>query len=138
LSSDDPRIVLIALHNQSRAAQGLPGYTASPQLQQAAQAQADFLAAKPATELFVIGPGGHIGPNGSKPADRVAATGYAASAADENWAYYNTPQAAFDWWLNDQFHRPQIVSSRYTQVGFWVASHPNGGVVYVAVYGALQ
>jgi uncharacterized protein YkwD len=129
------RAELIALHNQSRAEQGLPAYAQHERLQQAAQAHADFLAQKPQQELFSLGPAGHTGANGSRPADRVAAAGYAASAVDENWAYYRTVKEAYDWWIGDQFHRPQILSKNYTQIGFGIAPHPAGGIVFVAVFG---
>jgi uncharacterized protein YkwD len=122
------------LHNATRSALGLSHYARSPLLEQAAQAQASYLATKPQPELFSIGVGGHIGVDGSKPAQRVAATGYAIGVADENWAYYRTPQEAFNFWVTDQWHRPQVVSNRYTEVGFGVAPHPAGGIIFIAVY----
>lgn len=129
------RAELIALHNQSRADQGLSAYAQHEKLQQAAQAHADFLVQKPQQELFGLGPAGHTGANGSKPADRVTAAGYAASAVDENWAFYGTVKEAYDWWINDQFHRPQILSTSFTQIGFGIAPHPSGTIVFVVVFG---
>ncbi len=135
-ANGDARTEMLNLHNQTRASLGLAPYELAPELQQAAQAQANFLATQERQTLFGLGPRGHTGADGSTPAQRVTRAGYAAAAAEESWAFDNTAQGAFEWWLGDQFHRPQIVSPRYKQIGVGVAPHPGGGVVFVAVYAA--
>ena len=135
-ANTDARTEMLNLHNQTRTSLGLAPYDFAPELQQAAQAQADYLATQERQTLFGLGPRGHVGGDGSTPAQRVARSGYPAAATEESWAFENTAQAAFEWWLGDQFHRPQIVSPRYKQMGVGVAPHPAGGVIFVAVYAA--
>lgn len=129
---------LLELHNQTRAQQGLSPYAVSQMLTQAAQAQADFLAAKPQQELFTIGNGGHTGANGSTYQQRIAATGYAAKETNESWAYQASVAECFGWWTGEgaRDHVPQIVSKSLSQVGFGLAKHPSGGIICVAVYAA--
>ena len=132
-ANSDARTEMLNLHNQVRNSLGLKAYVASPALHQAAQLQADFLATQAREILFGLGPRGHIGADGSTPVQRVAATAYIGNA-EESWAFDNTVKGAFDWWLGDQFHRPQIVSPNYTEIGIGLAPHPSGGIIFVAVY----
>jgi uncharacterized protein YkwD len=125
---------LLQRHNDARAAQGLSPYTISSQLTQAAQQQATYLATFPQQTLFTLGPRGHSGPDGSSPAQRAAATGFSGTAS-ENWAYQQTEADAFEFWHTDAFHRPLVLSSVFTVVGFATVPHPGGGVIFVAVYG---
>jgi uncharacterized protein YkwD len=134
-SADDVRAQLLGWHNQARAEAGLPAFGLSVMLQSAAQGQADYLAAKPAAELMQLGPAGHRGPNGDTAAERAARCGYEGSRITENWAYFDTVQAAFEFWLTDQWHRPQVLSSDLLEVGFGISQHPEFGLVLVAVYG---
>jgi uncharacterized protein YkwD len=129
---------LLELHNQTRAQQGLSPYAVSQMLTQAAQTQADFLAAKPQQELFTIGNGGHKGANGSTYQQRIAATGYAAKETNESWAYQASVAECFGWWMGEgaRDHVPQIVSKSLSQVGFGLAKHTSGGIICVAVYAA--
>jgi uncharacterized protein YkwD len=134
-SMDDMRAQLLGWHNQARDEAGLPAFGLSLILQSAAQGQADYLAAKPATELMQLGPGGHRGPNGDTVAERATRFGYDGSRITENWAYFDTVQAAFEFWLTDPWHRPQVLSSDLLEVGFGISQHPEFGLVLVAVYG---
>jgi uncharacterized protein YkwD len=132
---DGVRYQLLHLHNRTRAESGLPPYWLSLQLQQAAQLQADYLASKSAAELMQLGLLGHQGPNGETVATRAALLGYPGSQVRENWAYFNNAQEAFDFWISDPWHRPQVMSGDLSEVGFGIAMHPQFGMVFVAMYG---
>lgn len=132
---DDLRTQLLALHNQARLDAGLLPYQASAQLQQAAQSQANFLASQPAADLMNLGLAGHIGPNGDRASDRALRFGYHSNQVSENWAYDRNTQAAFDFWLFDPWHRPQVLSVDLTEVGFGISAQPEFGTIFVAVYG---
>jgi uncharacterized protein YkwD len=132
--ADNAPAQLLALHNQARSETGLAPYTDSALLQNAAQVQAEYLATLPQQSLFTLGTRGHTGADGSTPQQRANVAGY-AGIADENWVYDTDLASGFQYWLTDAFHRPQVLSARYVEVGFGVASHPAGGTVYVAVYG---
>ncbi len=117
---------MLALHNTARAQAGLPPLVINPQLQQAAQSHAEWLAQKPVQELWSLGTGGHIGAGGSGFVQRIATASYPAQSqnVNENYGTFGSAQEAFDWWMNDAAgaptHRPQILSSLYTEVGIGV------------------
>lgn len=134
-SVEDVHDQLLNLHNQARAEAGLSAYRMSLPLQLAAQQQANYLAAKPAPELMQLGLGGHLGPDGGNAASRAAHFGYVGRRVCENWAYFNNAQDAFDFWLTDVWHRPQVLSTELAEVGFGVSKHAEFGIVFVAVYG---
>ena len=142
-SIDGVRQEMLGLHNAARAREGLPPLIISPQLQQAAQLQAEWLAQKAKEELWSIGPGAHRGAGGSGFVDRIATTGYPAPRqnVNENYMFADTPQAAMDWWMNDPVgaptHRPQIMSPLYRDIGIGVVNHSSGaGYVFIITFGA--
>jgi uncharacterized protein YkwD len=64
----------------------------------------------------------HTGSDGSTWFDRIAAQGYAYSAATENIyvgspEFGGTPQGAFDWWWNSQIHHDNIMDPDVTEIG---------------------
>jgi uncharacterized protein YkwD len=78
----------------------------------------------------------HDGSDGSTWYDRVTAQGYANSAsARENIyvgdpAFGGTPQGAFNWWMNSQVHRDNILNANVSQVGIayvYLKGSPYGG-----------
>jgi len=133
-SIDDVRARLLTLHNQARIEAGLAPYQISDQLQQAAQYQANYLSSKAASDLMNMGIAGHIGPDGERPSARALRFGYNGRVS-ENWAYYDNAQAAFDFWLTDPWHRPQVLSTELIEVGFGISTQPEFGTIFVAVYG---
>jgi len=129
--------------NTARAQIGLPRLTPSPQLQQAAQLQAEWLGHKTKEELWAIGASAHIGADGTSYVDRIVATGYSAQRENLNEIYVTavSPQDALTWWMNDpagaSTHRPQIVSKVYREVGIGVVRHSSGaGFVFIVNFGA--
>ena len=121
----------ISALNAYRSQNGLPAYTVNELLNMAATAHADDMACN---KLFV-----HKGSDGSTPASRVAASGYAASSVTEN-VYSSYPpvsgQGAIDWWKNDKTdvnHNLNLLSTKYTEVGVGYAFYNNFGY-YVLVF----
>lgn len=133
---DMMRTHLLALHNQARAAHGLRALSASPALQIAAQQQAEWLARHTTGELWSLGDRAHTGEGGSTFHQRIAAAGFPGQTTNESFGAFATPDAAFEWWLGDPWHRPQIVSGNFTQIGIGVAPHSSGlTTVFIVTYG---
>jgi uncharacterized protein YkwD len=115
----------LALINDARAANGLPPYTLQGQLQQAAAGHAQDMACN----LFI----GHTGSNGTTAKIRAANTGFANhnSATENVYAGSGvTPDIAFNWWMNSEPHRSNILSQRATQIGVAYALSPRNGWGY--------
>lgn len=104
---------LIGLINQERIDQGLGGLATEGALTAAARSHSldmacgDFLS--------------HSGSDGSNPADRVTAQGYSFQAVGENiyagGGPYNSPQSAFEAWMDSDAHRANMLSSNYSSIG---------------------
>lgn len=129
--SGNERQDMLELHNRVRREMGLAEFSLSPVLNDTAQAQANYLASVPLNELLKMGMRAHDGPDGAKPYDRVTRAGYATRFVAENWAFFPDAASAFDWWMKDQWHKPQIVSPNYTDIGAGIAPHPAGNTVFV-------
>ncbi len=105
---------VLALINNARSAQGLPPLRAQGQLTAAAVAHSTDMACADFVD--------HTGSNGSSWFDRVSAQGYNYAYASENIYvgspdFGGTPQGAFDWWMNSQVHRDNILSTEVTEAG---------------------
>ncbi len=105
---------LIGMVNSVRTAAGLAPFEINGTLMAVAQAHSEYQAS--------IGEGTHIGPGGSRPADRVRAAGYGAGHAiyvSENfaWGYNLTPQGAMDMWLPSPPHYQTMTGALYHDVG---------------------
>ena len=83
----------------------------SPELQAAAQAQAD--------DLRDAGRVGHLGADGSSLSDRLRRAGYSACASAENVAS-GTPdiRSTIARWMDSPEHRANILNPQVTQFGF--------------------
>jgi uncharacterized protein YkwD len=72
----------------------------------------------------------HTGSDGSNWKDRIKAAGYSPGYATEN-IYVGDPtfggdaQGAFNWWMNSQIHRDNILSTKVTQIGIGYAYNAN-------------
>ena len=138
------------LINQARLAQGLNELVLTPELNAAAKAHAEDMAAKGYME--------HEGLNGSTPQSRAIAAGYAAPARSawlvlEVISARQTAEAAANWLLSDRLHRGVLLRGYWREMGaayvqggpygqFWVVEfgcrpnvlpvladpNPNGGV----------
>lgn len=131
-AADAFRARLLELHNAERAAAGVPPLVMSPLLQQSAQLHAQDCAAR--------GFGSHTGSDGSTARVRIARAGYTGRITGENWAFGRSPERVFDMWFHQEYpggpHRLNILSARYTEVGFGIADAGNGGFYFIANFGA--
>ncbi len=105
---------VLILINQARASNGLASLNANQKLAASALVHSTDMACN----NFV----GHSGSNGSSWYDRIAAQGYMYSSATENIYVGNpqfggTPQGAFEWWMNSQVHRDNILDAKMTDIG---------------------
>lgn len=121
---------LAQLINQQRAAQGLPAYTYSEPLKQAALLHAVDSADR--------GELSHLGSDGSTLSVRVSRAGYSSENVSEITVTGPAPQFAIEWWMNEtppnDPHRSQVLSASMTEMG--VAVVAAGDTYYfVAVFG---
>jgi uncharacterized protein YkwD len=131
MSSSGPAADLASLTNTERRQAGLPAFTVSPLLLQAAQLQADQMAS--------LGQMAHVLPGARypDPADRLAAVGYRWQAYAENVAYgQGSPAAAITSWMGSSGHRANILNPALRELGTAVARGSDGRPYYVQVFGA--
>ncbi|HEY3290814.1 MAG TPA: LysM peptidoglycan-binding domain-containing protein [Anaerolineae bacterium] len=129
--ADAMRASLLAAYNQARASYGVPPLSISPALQLSAQLHAQDCASR--------GYGSHIGSDGATTYQRIVRAGFTGRITGENWAWARSATGAFDMWFNQETdygpHRLNILSPRYTYVGFGIAAS-NGGYYFIADFGA--
>ncbi len=105
---------VLTLINQARATQGLPAFTQNAQLSAAARTHSLDMGCNDFID--------HVGSDGSRWGDRIAAQGYAASYTSEN-IYVGNPQfggnpdGAMTWWMNSDIHRRNILTTKATEIG---------------------
>jgi uncharacterized protein YkwD len=126
------RSQLLELYNQVRVASGAAPLVQSAVLQASAQGHAEDCATR--------GSGSHFGSDGSKSSQRITRAGYAGRITGENWAWARSAAGAFDMWYTQEIadqgpHLMNILSPRYTDVGFGVA-RSRGGFYLIANFGA--
>ncbi len=104
---------LIDLINQERVSQGLTALNPSQALANAGREHS--------LDMACNGIFSHTGSDGSSPFDRILRAGYGFSFAGENIyagsGSYNSPQAAFDGWMNSPGHRANILSPDFVEIG---------------------
>lgn len=119
LSAPEQRIV--QLINQARIAQGLGPLVLTPELNAAAKAHAEDMAARGYME--------HTALNGSTPQTRAIKAGYAAPA-NSAWLVLEvisarqTAEAAANWLLSDRLHRGVLLRGYWREMG---AAYVQGG-----------
>ena len=131
----DPVATWQALVNQARLDAGLPPYGFSNLLAAAAQRHADDLAVH---QIW-----SHTGSDGSEPRQRIAEAGYAAwtwnsgelIAGENFWTGYGTIQDAMAFFVEDEPHRKNILSTTYREIGVGVATDAAGRNYYVLDFG---
>jgi uncharacterized protein YkwD len=132
-SNEPPAVTaatIVELTNGERSRAGLPHYTLSPSLTQAAQIQADQIATGGRLD--------HMLPDARYPRleDRLAAAGYSWQAAAENLAGgQRTASLAMDSWMQSSGHRDNILSSMFSELGTAYVVGPSGQQIYVQVFG---
>lgn len=110
------------LINNARAQNGLPALAVNAQLTAAAQAHS--------IDMACHGLISHTGSDGSSPRQRIVAAGYSPSRSSEIIYGSGYPQTAFEWWMNDQIHRDEILNPNTTEMGVgyaYVSSSSYGG-----------
>jgi uncharacterized protein YkwD len=112
-SSSSYQTELANLINNARAEAGLSPLNVNAALTAAAQGHS--------IDMACHGLISHSGSDGSTPSQRVAAAGYAASRSSEIIYGSGYPQTAFDWWMNDQVHRDEILNPYVTEMGIGYA-----------------
>ncbi|MFG2606424.1 sigma-70 family RNA polymerase sigma factor [Streptomyces sp. NPDC048514] len=109
---------VVALVNKERAAAGCGPVTEDAQLEKAAQAHSDDMAARNFFE--------HTNPDGADPGQRITAAGYRWSTYGENIAEgQQTPAAVMDSWMHSPGHRANILNCSFKNIG--VGVHNGGG-----------
>ncbi len=105
---------VLTLINNARSGNGLPALRMDEKLTAAALRHSNDMACNDFVD--------HSGSDGTLWYDRITAEGYDYSAAKENIyvgdpAFGGTPAGAFDWWMNSQIHRENILSTNITEIG---------------------
>ncbi len=100
---------LAGLINSARTQAGLPALSIDAQLAAAAQDHS--------IDMACFGSLSHSGSDGSSIYERITAAGYLLSHYGEIIYASGYPQSAFDWWMNDQLHRDEILDPAYTEMG---------------------
>lgn len=119
--------------NKQRTDNGLAGLTLNDQLNQAAQAKADDMAARDYWS--------HNTPEGNPPWIFFTNAGYQYQTAGENLAYgFLSSASAVEGWMGSEGHRANILNATYKEVGFGIANSPNyqgtgPETIVVAMYG---
>ena len=113
---------LLTLINNARQQNNLPTLTLDDRLSAAAFAHSSDMACQDFVD--------HTGSDGSNWKDRIQAAGYSFSYATENIyvgdpAFGGDAQGAFNWWMNSQIHRDNILSTKVTQIGIGYAYSTN-------------
>ncbi len=104
---------LLQLINSARAANGLAPLALQSQLSAAALVHSVDMACNSYLD--------HKGSDGSTYGVRLTRAGYKSSYNTENIYAGGSAQDAFDWWMNSQVHRGNILSKKITQIGIGYA-----------------
>jgi cell division septation protein DedD len=104
--------------NVQRGNNGEAGLGLNGQLDQAAQAKANDMAARDYWS--------HNTPDGQTPWTFMTAAGYSYQTAGENLAYgFTTTADTMTGWMNSPGHRANILNTSFTEVGFGIVNIPN-------------
>jgi uncharacterized protein YkwD len=128
---DTPGQRVLDLVNQRRAEARLPRLRVDPRLVEAARQHAQDMARG--------GPFGHVGSDGTSPADRVRQAGYVFFTVGENVAAgMSSPDEAVKDWMGSPEHRANILGG-YMQTGiaYVHARFSPYGSYWVQVFGTL-
>lgn len=125
---------VLSFINNARSSQGLSPLNLQSQLSSAAYVHSSDMACSD----FI----GHTGSDASSWYDRVSAQGYANyNSARENIYvgdpnFGGTPEGAFNWWMNSQVHRDNILNPNVSDIGIGYVYYTNGsyGGYYTTVF----
>jgi uncharacterized protein YkwD len=125
---------VVALTNRARLENGCDVMlTSSPLLDRAAQGHSEDMAQR--------GYFDHISPDGTGPAERLAAVGYHWSRYGENIAAgYTSPAQVVEGWMNSPGHRANILNCEFRELGVGytdtVTGPGAGGLLWTQVFAA--
>jgi uncharacterized protein YkwD len=134
------RAAVLCLHNQTRAAKGLPLLRENARLDKAALGHSN--------DMVAAGYFDHTTPNGTSFVDRILAAGYVKRNAGwtlgENLAWgtgdLSTPDGVMTSWMNSPGHKANILKRAYREVGIGirlgVPSDGGVGATYTLDFGA--
>jgi uncharacterized protein YkwD len=136
------RAAVACLHNQVRAANGLPLLRPNAKLRRAADGHS--------ADMVSAGYFEHTSPSGSTMVDRILATRYVRP--DRGWLLgenlewgtgsLSTPRGAVDAWMNSAGHRANVLRRGYRQLGVGVAlgtpTEAGEGVTITVDFGARR
>jgi uncharacterized protein YkwD len=113
------RAAVLCLLNRQRASHHLPALHELRRLDRSAQGWTNSMVSS--------GSFAHAR-NGSDPAARITAAGYAWSSIGENIATgFPTPRAVVSAWMSSPGHCRNILAPNFTDIGIGVSPHPVGG-----------
>ena len=112
---------IFELLNQARTARGLPGLEANAQLQEAARAHSQFMAARQKLS--------HQFRRESSVSDRLASTGVHFDSEGENVGLHQTAEGVHQGFMHSPPHRANILDPDYNAVGIGVVER--GGNLWV-------
>jgi hypothetical protein len=116
--SDFTGSALLEATNHQRLDAQEPALSLDPQLNSAAQAKAEDMAAK---NYWA-----HNAPDGHTPWSFISASGYNYQLAGENLAFgFSNANDTVAGWMNSPEHRANMLNKDYQNVGFGVVSTPN-------------
>jgi hypothetical protein len=121
--------LLLQLINAARASKKLTALSPQSQLSAAALAHSADMTCNNYLD--------HAGSDGSNYDQRIRSQGYKPAYDSENIFAGGSAQDAFDWWMNSQVHRDNILSNKITQIGIGVATYAksNFGTYYTLDFG---
>lgn len=126
---------LLTETNNQRATHGIAELQLNSQLNAAAQAKANDMAARNYWS--------HTTPDGAEPWVFVANAGYDYYTAGENLAYgFDSSSTAVTGWMNSPGHRANLLNTTFADIGFGIANAEDfqgygQQTVIVAMYGSL-
>jgi uncharacterized protein YkwD len=117
---DQIRAAILCLHNQVRAANGLPALKDNPKLRKAAVAHSSAMVSQ--------GYFDHSSPSGDTFVDRIVGAGYVKRnggwSLGENLAWgtgdLSTPAGVMNAWMNSAGHKKNILTKAYREVGIGI------------------
>lgn len=121
---------IVTFINQARSENGLNTLSVQDQVAAAAVKHSTDMACNDFTS--------HVGSDGSNWGSRIAAQGYQPLTSYEN-IYYGSPtfggnaQGAFNWWMNSQVHRDNILNPEISSIGVGYVFNPATGFGYYTV-----
>lgn len=117
---------VIDITNRERTSRGLVALKGNDKLHQAAQAYAEFMAARDKLSHTLDG----------NVWDRIEHVGYSYSTCGENIAWnYTTPAQVMEGWMESTGHRANILNPAFREIGVGIATNEKGEKYHCQVFG---